>query len=196
MKPFLTIIIFLTFSSTAKSQLNKGTWLVGGSGTFYSYNETYNSPAANFTAKYTNIDISASAGYFVVDKLVIGLRPTFSSYKGAAVDGGNTDSYKLAAGPFVRYYFLQTDKPFNLLTDISYQFGLLQNLGALHSKGKNNTFSAMGGTEFFFNNTAGMEILLGYTQKVLSIKNSPDEFNNKKNGFQASIGFLLHLEKL
>lgn len=151
MKQFSFFIILFFIALTAKSQLDKGIWLVGGSGSFYSYNENYNSPTYNSTAKYTNIDISASVGYFIVDKLSAGLRPTFSSFKGKVTSpgGGSTNSYQLAVGPFVRYYFLKDDKPFNLLTDVSYQFGLLQNLGALHSKGKNNTFSVMGGTEIF-----------------------------------------------
>jgi hypothetical protein len=102
----------------------------------------------------------------------------------------------LAVGPFARYYFLNTDKPFNILADVSYQFGYLQQLGLLHEKGKNNTFSAMGGTEIFFNSTAGMEILLGYINKTVSIENSPGAFKNSKSGFQVSIGFTLHLEKL
>ncbi len=41
----------------------------------------------------------------------------------------------------------------------------------------------MGGSEIYFNETAGIEILLGYTQKVLSIEDSPGAFNNTKSGF-------------
>ena len=107
MKPFLQIFTLLILSLTTKAQLDKGVWLVGGSGSFYSYIETYNSPTYNNTAKYTNIDISASAGYFIIDKLVFGLRPTFSSVKGEVTSpgGGTTNSYKIAIGPFLRYYF-------------------------------------------------------------------------------------------
>lgn len=198
MKSFLIIFSILLFTFSATAQLSKGTWLLGGSGSFYSYNEDYSTPTYNNTAKYTSIDFSASLGYFLINKLGAGLRPSFSSFKGkvTSAGGGITNSHKVAIGPFVRYYFLNTDKQFNLLADLSYQFGINQRLGALHSQGKNNTFSIMGGTEIFFNSTAGMEILLGYNQKILSIENSPDEFINHKNGFQVSIGFTLHLEKL
>ncbi len=198
MKQTFLSLILMTFFFTAQSQLTKGNWLVGGSGSFYSYNETYTSPTYNNTAKYTNIDVSASLGYFIIDKLAAGLRPTFSSFKGKVTSpgGGSTNSYKIAIGPFARYYFLNTEKPFNILADVSYQVGINKYLGSTHEQGKFNNLSIMGGTEIFFNSTAGMEILLGYSQKVLSLENSPSAFNFTKRGFQVSIGFTLHLEKL
>ncbi len=195
MKSFLLAIAICTISISAFGQLSKKTWLVGGSGSLYSYNEDYATPNANFTSKYINIDLSASIGYFLVNKFACGLRPTFSSSKGESSGGGSTNSYRLAIGPFARYYFLKTDKVFNILTDVSYQFGLLQQLGALHEKGKYNTFSLMAGTEVFFNSTAGLEILVGYKNQVTTIDNSPSAFSSNKNGFQVSIGFQLHLEK-
>lgn len=198
MKQYSFFLVSLFLTSYSYAQLEKKTWLVGGNGSLYSYNETYTSPTYSNTAKYTNIDVSASFGYFIIDKLATGLRPTFSSFKGKVTSpgGGTTNSYKIAIGPFARYYFLNADKPFNILADVGYQLGLNQRLGALHSRGKNNTFSVMAGTEVFFNSTAGLEILFGYTQNVLSIENSADEFIYKKSGFLVSIGFTLHLEKL
>lgn len=201
MKILFAFISVLIFSLSSVAQITKGIWLVGGSGSFYSYTEDYSNPTYNQTAKYTSIDIAASVGYFIIDKFAAGLRPSFSSYKGEVVrasvgSGGKTNSYRLAIGPFARYYFLNTDKPFNILIDASYQMGILQQLGALHEKGKNNTLSIMGGTEIFFNQTAGVEILFGYTKRILSIENSPSTFNNTKSGFQVSIGFTFHLEKL
>lgn len=195
MKQLVLLFSFSVFFLTAQGQLTKGVWLTGGTGSLYSYNVTYNSPAANFTAKYTNIDLSASVGYFFIDKLSAGIRPTFSSNKGEAINGGSTNSYKLAVGPFVRYYFLKADRQFNLLTDVSGQFGLNQRLGALRSKGKYNNLSIMAGSEVFFNNTAGLEILMGYAKKVSSIDNSPDAYNNDQSGLLLSVGFTLHLIK-
>ena len=196
----LMTLLFLILFFNANAQLDKGVWLFAGSGTFYSYNEDLSTPTFNQTAKYTSIDVAASAGYFIIDKFAAGLRPSFSSYKGKVVtasvgSGGSTNSYRVSIGPFARYYFLNADKPFNILADASYQFGINGYLGVLHEKGKLNTFTFMGGTEIFFNSTAGMEILLGYTKKTVSIENSPGAFTNNKSGFQVSIGFTLHLEK-
>ncbi|MBI5856756.1 MAG: hypothetical protein HZB42_03815 [Sphingobacteriales bacterium] len=195
MKPiFLAFSVTLSFIS-AQAQLSKNNWLVGGAGSFYSYNENYNSPSTNFTAKYTNIGIYGSIGYFIADKLTLGLRPTFSSVKGEVINGGSTNSYQLAGGPFVRYYFLEPERPFNLLADMSYQLGINKYLGALHEKGKYNTFSLMAGPEIFFNTTVGIEILFGYTKKITSIEGTPGEFNSNKKGLQIAIGFQFHLEK-
>jgi hypothetical protein len=199
-KLFLLITLPMAYC-TAQCQLDKGIWLVGGSGSFYNYHEDYNSQQTTFTAKYTEIDISASVGYFVADKLATGLRPTFSSAKGVAmqngIPNGSSNDNKMAVGPFVRYYFLPMDRSFNLLSDVSYQWGITQRLGALHEKGKNNTFSIMAGPEVFFNSSAGLEILLGYSQNISSIENSLPEANSNinKKGLQISIGFQLHLEK-
>jgi hypothetical protein len=54
----------------------------------------------------------------------------------------------------------------------------------------------MGGTELFFNNTVGIEILFGYKHQVASIENSQSAYNRNSKGFQISIGFTFHLEKL
>lgn len=201
MKELLLLPLLFLFFFYSQGQLIKNTWLVGGSGTFYSYNEDYSTPTFNQMAKYTNIDISASIGYFIVDKFAAGLRPGFSSYKGKVVSasvgsGGSTNSYRVAIGPFARYYFLQADKPFNILTDVSYQFGINNWQDGYPAKGKYNTLSLMAGTEFFFNSTAGLEILLGYKNQIASIENSPSAYNRNSKGFQVSIGFTLHLEKL
>ena len=194
MKQLQMLVAVLIFTFNTYGQLTKSTWLLGGSGSMYSYNEDYTAQSVNVTAKYTSIDLSSSIGYFFFDKFSGGLRPYFSSYKGESSGGGTTNSYRLAIGPFVRYYFLDADKPFNILSDVSYQIGLNKDLGALGQKGKFNTFSILGGTEVFFNSTAGLEILIGYRNQVASL-NSSSGYNSKKKGFQASIGFTLHLEK-
>jgi hypothetical protein len=201
MKCIFTPLLILIFSFSSKGQVAKGNWLVGGAGSLYSYNQDFSVPTYTVQYKYTDINASAAVGYFFADKIVAGLRPTFSFLKGhwtgstGGVGGGSTHTVRYAMGPFARYYFLKADNPYNLLTDVSYQFGTNKNLGALHEKGKYNTFSIMGGPEIYFNTTAGIEILLGYTQKIISTENSPGEFNSNMKGFQVSIGFQLHLKK-
>ena len=195
MKHLLLFFIITVQLTVAKAQLNKLTWLVGGSGSLYSYNEDYTTSSLDVNAKYTSIDLSANVGYFVADKLVAGIRPYFSSFKGKSSGGGLNNSYHLAVGPFIRYYFLNLDKQFNLLTDINYQFGILQNLGVVHEKGEFNTFSAMTGIEAFFNSAVGIEFLLGYKNQFTSLNNSPSNYKDSKSGIEVSIGFQFHLKK-
>lgn len=200
MKQISLLSLSFTFLLNSYGQLSKNTWLVGGTGSFYSYTENYSSQNLTQKGKWTDISIAPSLGYFVVDKFCGGVRASFSSSRGTntATNGtiSKSNQYYITAGPFVRYYFLDKDKPFNILTDVGYQFGINQYLGALHQRGKYNIFSAMGGIEAFFNSSAGIEILLGYYQKKISINdNTIAAFNDTKSGFQVSIGFQIHLEK-
>jgi len=101
----------------------------------------------------------------------------------------------LAVGPFARYYFLKDDRQFNLLGDVSCQFGTNQELNGEHPKGKFNSFLVMTGIEAFFNSSVGLEILVGYKQQVASYDNSPSAYIDNRKGFQTSIGFQFHLQK-
>ncbi|MFZ6026006.1 MAG: hypothetical protein ACOYVG_16320 [Bacteroidota bacterium] len=192
-----TFLLLLLFSSAFQSfgQLTKNNWLVGGSGSLFSYNEKYTYPTINGTAKYTSIDLSASVGYFFIDKFSGGLRPYLSIYKGSSSGGGSANNLKLAIGPFVRYYFLKEDKQFNILTDASYQIGINQEKNGGQPKGKFNTFLLMTGAEIFFNSSVGLEFLIGYKHQIASYDNSPSAYTSDKKGFQTSIGFQFHLEK-
>jgi len=192
----LLLAFLLTFVSiAAQSQLTKHTWLVGGSGNFYTYHEDYTAPSVGFTGKYSTIDLSPSVGYFLADKFTVGIRSLLSIYKGESSGGAKPNDLKFAAGPFLRYYFLDIDKPFNLLTDISYQVGINEAKTGDKPKGKFNTFSAMAGTEIFFNSSVGLEILLGYKNQITSFDNSPSAYTSNKSGFYTSIGFHFHLIK-
>jgi hypothetical protein len=190
-KIFLLLTITMTYSM-AECQLDKGVWLVGGSGKFYSYNESNSSSTLGHDAKYTQIDISPSIGYFVADKLAFGLRPTLSSIKGGYIaDGGGitTNVQRFWVGPFGRYYFLNTEKQYNIVTDVCYQLGFF---GGGLLKGNLSTFSALAGPEIFFNSSVGIEFLLGYNYRKEDVEDGNKDI---KKGFQVAVGFQIHLEK-
>ena len=195
MKSFFLATVICSISISAFGQLSKSTWLVGGTGSLYSYNEIYTFPLAIGTAKYTSIDLSASVGYFFVNKFSAGIRPYLSIYKGSGSGGGSTNNLKLAVGPFARYYFLKEDKQFNLLVDAGYQVGINQEKNGDNPKGKFNTLSLTAGAEVFFNESIGLEFLIGYKHQIASYDNSPSAYISDRKGFQTSIGFNFHLEK-
>ena len=195
MKYHIIFLVCLLLSLNSIGQLEKRNWLIGGSGNLFSFNEKYTYPTFSGTSKYTDIELSASIGYFLFDKFSIGLRPYFSNFKGSSSGGGSTNNLKLAVGPFARYYFLKDDRQFNLLGDVSCQFGTNQELNGEHPKGKFNSFSVMTGIEAFFNSSVGLEILVGYKQQVASYDNSPSAYIDNRKGFQTSIGFQFHLQK-
>lgn len=188
----ITLVLLVT---VANAQLEKGVWMAGGSGSLYSYqNDFIVNSSIQFSGKYIESDLSVSIGYFFVDKLSAGLRPCFNSFQ---VKGGGLNSVQsqFAIGPFARYYFLDKNKQFNILTDISYQTGLnkenLTNRSA--TRGKYNIFSVSAGTELFLNSTIGIEILIDYKNEIESIDSGPDSYYSTAKGFQTSIGFQLHL---
>ncbi|HEU5053083.1 MAG TPA: hypothetical protein VFT78_08215 [Hanamia sp.] len=200
MKKISLIVIFITSYSIAYCQLDKGTWLAGGLGSFNTYKENYTTPSFTLKNKYNEITLYPVVGFFLADKFAGGIRGGFSFLKednissSGNVGGASTHSIQFSGGPFVRYYFLNSNKVYNILADACYQFGSNQYLGAAHEKGKLNTFSIMAGPEFFFNTAVGIEILIGYRQKVNSIDNSMNGWNSNKTGFQTTIGFQIHLQ--
>lgn len=195
MKSFFTIAL-ITLCSQSFGQLTKNNWLVGGAGSLYSYTEDFTSPSSNYKAKYTDINLNASVGYFFIDKFAAGLRPVFYSYKGESNSGGQADNIQFAIGPYARYYFLNQEKQFNLLIDASYQLGLNRDMSGIETfKGKFNFFSVMAGSEVFFTTSVGIQILLGYSQRLVTNISPLGTLKNIKNGFQTSIGFNFHLEK-
>ena len=199
MKQHSFLLLFLLLSINSIGQLEKRTWLVGGSGSFYSYNGVYNSPTNSNTTKVNNIDVKASLGYFPINKLVVGLRPSFFYNRGHIYENGNLvgeigSTTQFLIGPFVRYYFLEQEKQFNLLVDINYLMGKNSYPTPTMERGAINEFSISTGAEIFFNSSCGVEFLVGYKKKYEDIKGITG-YTDKKDGFQVGIGFHLHLLK-
>lgn len=61
MKNLILLFALLIFKN-AHAQIDKGIWLVGGTGSFYSYKEDYSTTTSSQTSKYTSIDMAASIG--------------------------------------------------------------------------------------------------------------------------------------
>jgi hypothetical protein len=190
----LTVVFF--FSTSSFAQLDKHTWLVGGSTNFYLSKRNYTSYVnSNLSGNSDelNLSISPNVGYLIFEKLGIGLRPYFSWGKGNLISSNGSeftsDSKRYGIGPFVRYYLLNKEKPFNILTDIGYQIGEW-NAGGQKGQLKDLNFSI--GPVIYFNSTAGIEFLLGYNSHSEVLKNYS---KNESKGFNVSIGFQLHLIK-
>lgn len=194
---FLFTIVFLSFSSIA--QLDQKNWIVGGNGTFTSTNDNFKSTTVASEYQVTEIKITPNIGYFIIDKLALGIKSSFSwrKDKGLSSNAGNSKTLRFDYGPFVRYYFLNREKPYNLLADLSYQFGNLKFIS--NDKGIRNNFSIMAGPSVYFNSSVGIELLLGYKiekEKLTTSTSTPQYFYaDTKKGFQVSIGFQIHLEK-
>jgi len=201
-------ITALLFTITANAQITKGNWMVGGNGSYDSYkqDETFTFQSTGEFSKIQRdikeLELSPKVGFFIIDKLVVGLGSSFTSYKSESstitgnFGGGSSNTYKFSIGPFARYYFLKKDKPYNILAEANYQYGnLSQSHDVPDSKGKLNKFSFFAGPEIFFNSSVGMEFLFGYKTSTQKMDN-PNNVSFTKNGFQVAVGFQIHLEKL
>lgn len=196
---FTTLVFSFSFSSIA--QLDKKNWLVGGSGSFNSKNDNFQ--ATTVTSEYTrtSIQLSPNIGYFIADKLSVGLKTSLSWNKNKGLTANTTYSTSTATrfdyGPFLRYYFLDKEKPFNLLADVTYQLG---NLKLTADKGNRSNLSFMAGPVIYFNSSIGLELLLGYKiekEKLTKSTSTPQFlYTQLQKGVQVSIGFQFYLEKI
>jgi len=191
------LFAFLITILCASAQLDKGTWLGGGNGSFYTYTEKFDDPVSDPDAKYTNINISLNAGYFIMDKLAIGLNPAYYFYKGKQI--GVTIYYEkptnFTIGPFVRYYLLNKEKQFNMLIDSRYTIGFLNSKRGASYKGNLYTFSIAAGPEVFFNSSVGLEFLMGYTFLKEKFHGSYNRIRTN-SGFRIAAGIQMHLQNL
>lgn len=198
MKLMLIFTFLAMLSFSAKCQLEKNTWLLGGSGIFSAVKNNYNSTTVSTEYKRINLSLLPNAGYFIVDKFALGVRSALQWNKntGISSNAGKSNITRFDYGMFGRYYFLKKEKQFNVLTDISYLFG---NLNSKPDKGVRNTFTALAGTEIFFNSSVGLELLIGYQsdkEKLTKSTGTPQFFyTNINTGFKVSIGFQFHLQK-
>ena len=202
----LLLLVTLLCTINSFGQLDKKTWMVAGTGSFDSYKENY---TYIFTGTGENIEIERSikeiefspkVGYFIIDKLALGIGVSYISENSESktisgnASGGSSKSHNFYVGPFARYYFLNKDKPYNILAETNYQFGNLSQTDLLDSKGKLSRFSFLVGPEIFFNSSVGMNLLVGYTYSKRNMDNN-SYVSNSTNGFQVAISFQIYLQK-
>ena len=175
-KGLLLLLTFFFYSCLAKGQISKKYWLVSGD---LNISSLKNSSLASIPFKQTDVQLSTNLGYFIKNKLAVGLKP--SLIYGSNTFGNSNTSFNI--GPFVRYYLLKEDNVFNILTEVGYS------RGSITGGQKLNTFSFYTGPVIFLNNSVGLEFKLGYSTTVIK------GFQGGNNKFQFGIGFQYHLIK-
>ena len=181
MRTILLSFVLGTSFFTAKSQITKDNWLVGGTACFTSLKS---SSAASAQVKQTNVQISPVVGYFLKDKFAVGLSPSLT-YGSTTIANSST---LISIGPLVRYYFLKPENIFNLFTEGNYAYGTITGKGQ-GAPQKLNTFSFSGGPVLYFNSSVGLEFNISYsTTKVVG-------FSGNNNQIRFGIGFQFYLEK-
>ena len=181
------ILIIIVCSLDANSQITKAYWLVGG-------NASLDSREPGSISTYSSSDqlmlnASCNVGYFIADKIVIGIKPT---YNGIWYFQDNPTVYQsnlLGVGPFVRYYLRDKDEKVNVFSELSYQYG--KEWGN-HSQRTDytNRITPMLGCAAFINECIAVEITLGYSSIYYV------GFKGANYSVVAGIGFQFHLIKI
>lgn len=175
----VAFILFVGISSQA--QITKGNWMVGGSG--YFKNIKYKAKNNPTTATESNhLGVTPNIGYFVIDKLALGLKSGLYYYE-------QDKLYKdihYSIGPFVKYYFLNTEKRVNVFAQADYSYNE-SNSKTWNTKSSSKEFNFKIGTAVFFNSSVALETGLEYINTLTEI--------NKGRTFQVSVGLQIHLKK-
>lgn len=186
---FIFCISILFYSAISYGQLYKNNWVLGGTGSFSQRDSKFSSQSITYDAKYTDLRISPNVGYFLLDKLSVGIKGSIDWVKNKAYPpgGGTTNITRYYAGPSARYYLLELDRQFNIATEATAQFGRFK---AGIDKGPISRYSIMAGPVIFFNSSVGLEFLVGYFSNSEDI--NIQKISNK--GIQMEIGLQFYLE--
>jgi hypothetical protein len=197
MKKLLLLCLTTFMLKHSFAQITKHNWLVGGTGFLSS--TTYLNDNGSRGEKITDLQLAPNLGYFFVDKFSAGLKLGFESTRTRIINQNSLGKYTTYSfGPFLRYYFLPTDKQFNLLLEGSYQH-IIDRAGAVASgpgdplnipisQSSKNSYSVAGGPVMYFNSSVGLEFLLGYyTTKYPS--------GGGNDNLRVGLGLQVHLEK-
>lgn len=181
------LLLFTCFIYTSSfAQLEKGNWLVGGSGSFSS--AKYNYGTSN--SKLTNLNLSPSIGYFFVDKLAGGVKPVYTYLINTDNSGfsNNSEINELGVGAFLSYYLLKKTEPFNFFTQVGYGYKW-RKASNTNKEDSQDSYEITGGPVYFINQSIGINLFLGYS--INNLRNV--EYKEKR--FFTGIGFQIHLTK-
>ncbi|WP_452222913.1 hypothetical protein [Lacinutrix chionoecetis] len=176
MKTFKLFLLIAFISTNVNAQLDKGNWLVGGSGEYSSQNSTFDDGS---DTKIDRITIKPNIGYFIKEKFALGATLGYTNQSIFTTYG---------VGLFSRYYFLKPEKTFNLFAQV--HFDIVHVVSDIEGGARNNTSNFYGvrvGQVVFFNSTVGLEFAVEYERGNLP--------TGVSNNIKAVIGFQIHLEK-
>jgi hypothetical protein len=108
-RTLLTLCTILSFSISANAQFDKGSILLGGTLSYYSYKNTTNSPINNPESKTSNGTFNISLGKAIRENAVFGINLSYSPYSQNNYYTNNTGSLNYShnfytIGVFYRLY--------------------------------------------------------------------------------------------
>lgn len=186
MKKLALIFLITFFTIITNAQITKGNWLVGGNAGFnYSKNESVNKNPSGTTTNYNlegiyNISIEPNVGYFIFNNLAIGSKFFYGNafYEGQKL---SSENMRVGFGPFVRYYFMKSDKDYNVFLEPSFSRFIY------NQQSNSNAYGLKSGFVFFLNNSVGVEATVNYS-KATSLQ-------YESTGILFGFGLQIHLKK-
>lgn len=180
-KLFFIASILLTIS--ANSQITKGNWMVGGSGSLTSYKSEFTSNRSDEKSLTTGkgLLLTPTIGHFIIDKMAFGLSPNYQYY-----ETENTSGINYGLGLFARYYLLKPEKSINILTQVNYN----HSIGDTDSRG--NSYTLKAGPSIFFNDSVAFECTIDYISSSINYQNNS---NTKSSSVNIGLGLQIHLKK-
>ena len=188
------VIAFLFVTLFSNAQITKGNFLVGGDGNFSSKKLTNNyADGTSETNSFRSIEITPNIGYFFVNKFAAGIK---LGYLGDFYKGNSSSPEQhyntIYTGPFLRYYFLNSEKIINVFIESSFTIGNKHSSSAAFESSNTsiNSVYLSGGTALIFNSSVSLDLILKYS----IIKEKVNNNELKTNNFQIGLGFQIFLE--
>ncbi len=201
----ITIIIIILLTITMSAQTEKGGYYFGANSNFNflnsktdyvssSNNTIYSTTNSN---KYSQFNVNAEVGYFLIDKLTSGLNVSYTQTK--PKDSGSIAVYTIS--PFVKYYFLENNiKPF---ARASYGFGKIKDAQVFYGDVFNttvtsadtniNVFNLGAGLAYFANSFISIELIFNYSETNLKTTIPSQTTEQKDKIFRTNLGFSIFL---
>lgn len=208
-KLLFSAMFILCLNAFTFAQVEKGNWFFGGSSNI-EFNSTKEKVTSGGTtidnSKYSDFDFRPQVGYFVIDKLPVGLFMDLSIDKMKMTDSENEYKWtSFIVGPFVRYYITNLDG-FMPYGEAAIGFGSGNNKSTYmgnESDEKYKLFAyrlGIGGT-YFITDNVGIDLFLGYgmdqetyTAEEEDVRSDTD-ITYKYGGLDVNLGFVISIGK-
>jgi hypothetical protein len=177
--PFLLLALLTCNVLSSIAQVEKGRWFIAADGScnFDIGKEKYKSGGTTTVySKYFDFDFNPMAGYFVMDKLPVGLYFDVYSHRTKNDDNSNKVSEnQFVVGPFARYYIIEYNKLFPFVEG-RVGFGTYTYKHEGSDTEKESYFSTRigGGATYFFVENVGLDLFIGYDYDSWNVKSSGD----------------------
>ena len=188
----LAILLLLCFC--AEGQIIKGSYLIGGSG---SYKRTRIYFPDNESFRQTTFSLAPNIGRFFFNRIAAGIALQHDRYNTRREAIPPQESWYGKAywtfGPFARIYFLKPGKKLNFLADgrVGWQYSKsISEFGRSAAIYDGSSYQVFGGPAFFLNRYVALELLGGYTGFLTKSNLAADN-----RAFEARLGIQVHLPK-